>query len=107
MREACRVSSPDHQTAAAFFKTLTTRREGSTVHYSPTGPHVSHLLGIARRILSGVLAGQIGLLDDLNAPAPRRRDWAGMSRDRPNPVLITRTGRSRQWRVNEVRSQVC
>lgn len=49
---------------------VTTRREGSTVYYSLTSPHLAELLGIARKILSGVLSDQIGLLDDLRAPVP-------------------------------------
>jgi len=49
---------------------VTTRREGSTVYYSLTSPHVAELLGIARTILSSVLSDQIGLLDDLRAPVP-------------------------------------
>ncbi|MFJ4803296.1 ArsR/SmtB family transcription factor [Streptomyces murinus] len=44
-----------------------TRKEGSTVHYSLTSPHVAELLRVARTILSGVLAGQAGLLADLRA----------------------------------------
>ncbi|MEW2619114.1 metalloregulator ArsR/SmtB family transcription factor [Streptomyces sp. NPDC048106] len=43
------------------------RKEGSTVHYSLTSPHVSELLRVARTILSGVLAGQAVLLADLQA----------------------------------------
>ena len=42
-----------------------TRKEGSTVYYSLTSPHVAELLGVARTILSGVLAGQAELLADL------------------------------------------
>ncbi|MEH0449711.1 MULTISPECIES: ArsR/SmtB family transcription factor [unclassified Streptomyces] len=42
-----------------------TRKEGSTVYYSLTSPHVSELLRVARTILSGVLAGQAELLADL------------------------------------------
>jgi DNA-binding transcriptional ArsR family regulator len=44
-----------------------TRREGSAVHYSLTGPHVSELLAVARTILTGVLSGQVELLDDLRS----------------------------------------
>ncbi|GAA0415862.1 metalloregulator ArsR/SmtB family transcription factor [Streptomyces luteireticuli] len=52
---------------------VTTRKEGSTVHYSLTSPHVAELLRVARTILSGVLAGQAELLADLRAPIPGRR----------------------------------
>jgi DNA-binding transcriptional ArsR family regulator len=48
---------------------VVTRKEGSTVFYSLTSPHVAELLRVARQILTGVLTGQIELLDDLRAPA--------------------------------------
>ena len=44
-----------------------TRKEGSTVYYSLTSPHLAELLQVARTILSGVLAGQAELLADLQA----------------------------------------
>ncbi|GHH66163.1 hypothetical protein GCM10018775_87800 [Streptomyces umbrinus] len=44
---------------------VVTRKEGSTVYYSLTSPHVAELLRVARTILSGVLAGQAELLADL------------------------------------------
>ncbi|MGW2772069.1 ArsR/SmtB family transcription factor [Streptomyces olivaceoviridis] len=44
-----------------------TRKEGATVYYSLTSPHVAELLQVARTILSGVLAGQAELLADLQA----------------------------------------
>jgi DNA-binding transcriptional ArsR family regulator len=53
---------------------VTTRKEGATVYYSPASSHVAELLVAARRILSGVLSGQVELLEDLRAtspPAPR------------------------------------
>jgi ArsR family transcriptional regulator len=46
---------------------VVTRKEGSTVYYSLTSPHVAELLRVARTILSGVLAGQAELLADLKA----------------------------------------
>ncbi|MFK4145346.1 ArsR/SmtB family transcription factor [Streptomyces sp. NPDC004065] len=46
---------------------VVTRKEGSTVYYSLTDPHVAELLRVAREILSGVLAGQAELLADLRA----------------------------------------
>ncbi|MGW3974710.1 metalloregulator ArsR/SmtB family transcription factor [Streptomyces ardesiacus] len=49
---------------------VATRREGSTVFYRLTTPEVTHLLAAARSILSGVLAGQAGLLADLQAAPP-------------------------------------
>jgi DNA-binding transcriptional ArsR family regulator len=44
---------------------VTTRKEGSTVYYSLTSPHVAELLAVARKILTGVLSGQVELLEDL------------------------------------------
>lgn len=46
---------------------VVTRKEGSTVYYSLTSPHVTELLRVARTILSGVLTGQAELLADLKA----------------------------------------
>lgn len=48
---------------------VTSRKEGSSVHYSLTSPYVAELLAVARRILAGVLSGQAELLDDLRASA--------------------------------------
>jgi ArsR family transcriptional regulator len=50
---------------------VVTRREGSTVYYSLTSPHVAELLRVARTILSGVLTGQAELLADLQAARTR------------------------------------
>jgi len=47
---------------------VTTRKEGSAVFYSLTSPHVAQLLAVARQILTGVLSGQIELLEDLQTP---------------------------------------
>jgi DNA-binding transcriptional ArsR family regulator len=49
---------------------VVTRKEGSTVYYALTSPHVAELLAVARCILSGVLSGQADLLRDLHADAP-------------------------------------
>jgi ArsR family transcriptional regulator len=46
---------------------VTSRKEGSSVRYSLTSPHVAELLSVARLILTGVLSGQAELLDDLRA----------------------------------------
>ncbi|MGH3465694.1 MAG: ArsR/SmtB family transcription factor [Kribbellaceae bacterium] len=60
---------------------VTSRKEGSTVIYSPTTPYVAELLAVARRILTGVLSGQIELLEDLREPAePGGRAGAGRRR---------------------------
>src|SRR5215831_16194440 len=44
---------------------VVTRKEGTTVFYSLVSPQVAELLAVARRILTEVIANQIGLLDDL------------------------------------------
>jgi DNA-binding transcriptional ArsR family regulator len=49
---------------------VTTRKEGSSVFYSLTSPYVAELLAAARKILTGVLSGQVELLDDLRTPVP-------------------------------------
>jgi ArsR family transcriptional regulator len=48
---------------------VTSRKQGSTVYYSLTSPHVAELLAVARQILTGVLSGQADLLHDLRASA--------------------------------------
>lgn len=48
---------------------VVTRREGTTVHYSLTSPHVAELLAVARTILTRVLSGQAELLEHLREPA--------------------------------------
>ncbi|MCS7484761.1 ArsR/SmtB family transcription factor [Umezawaea endophytica] len=49
---------------------VVTRKEGSTVYYSLTSPHVAELLAVARTILTTVLSGQAELLEDLRNPDP-------------------------------------
>jgi hypothetical protein len=44
---------------------VTTRKEGSNVIYALTSPQVAELLAVARSILTGVLSGQVELLEDL------------------------------------------
>lgn len=61
---------------------VVTRKEGSTVFYSLTSPHVAELLAVARQILTGVLSDQIDLLDDLRAPAASARTSARRSKSR-------------------------
>ncbi|MFC5182491.1 ArsR/SmtB family transcription factor [Actinomadura harenae] len=46
---------------------VASRKEGATVIYSLTSPRIAELLAVARGILTGVLAEQVGLLDDLRA----------------------------------------
>jgi ArsR family transcriptional regulator len=52
---------------------VVTRKEGSSVFYSLVSPQVAELLTVARRILTEVLASQVGLLDDLRAAEPAVR----------------------------------
>ncbi len=49
---------------------VVSRKEGSTVYYALTSPHVAELLAVARQILTGVLTGQAELLEDLRATTP-------------------------------------
>ncbi|WP_042421138.1 ArsR/SmtB family transcription factor [Streptacidiphilus anmyonensis] len=49
---------------------VTSAREADTVVYSLAGPDVAELLGAARRILTELIAGQQGLLDELRATQP-------------------------------------
>ena len=44
---------------------VTARREGLSVCYTLTSPQVSELLRVARAILTGVIAGQAELLEDV------------------------------------------
>jgi len=46
---------------------VASRKEGSTVYYSLTSPHVAEFLAVARKILTGVLSGRAELLQDLRA----------------------------------------
>jgi DNA-binding transcriptional ArsR family regulator len=46
---------------------VTTRKQGSAVHYSLVSPRVSELLDVARSILTGMLSGQIALLEGLRS----------------------------------------
>jgi ArsR family transcriptional regulator len=48
---------------------VSARKSGSTVHYALISPHVAELLAVARRILTGVLTEQVGILEDLRTSA--------------------------------------
>ncbi|EME55884.1 ArsR family transcriptional regulator [Amycolatopsis decaplanina DSM 44594] len=54
------------------------RKDGTTVSYSLSGPSVAELLAVARGILTGVITGQLELLDDL-------QNSAGVSGDAHSP----------------------
>lgn len=43
------------------------RKEGSTVIYSIASPEIAELLTVARKVLGGVLADRIAVLEDLRA----------------------------------------
>lgn len=43
------------------------RKDGSAVYYSLISPEVAELMRVARSILTGVLASQVELLEDLRA----------------------------------------
>lgn len=58
---------------------VTSRRQGSVVHYELTSPQIAELLAVARGILTSVLTGQAGLLTDLHAEYP---DTTGSRRGR-------------------------
>ncbi len=60
---------PAHLSQQRRANLVTSRKEGSSVRYSLTSPHVAELLAVARLILTGVLSGQAELLDDLRASA--------------------------------------
>jgi ArsR family transcriptional regulator len=49
---------------------VATRKEGSNVYYSLTSPRVAELLAVARAILTGVLSGQIELLEEMTVSTP-------------------------------------
>ena len=46
---------------------VATRREGSTVYYSLTSPHLSELLAAAQVSLAAIMTDQLELLEDLRA----------------------------------------
>ncbi|HET9187167.1 MAG TPA: metalloregulator ArsR/SmtB family transcription factor [Acidothermaceae bacterium] len=47
---------------------VTTRKQGNAVFYALASEDLAELLAVARRILTGVLAGQIEVLRELQAP---------------------------------------
>ncbi|EKT78872.1 metalloregulator ArsR/SmtB family transcription factor (plasmid) [Rhodococcus opacus] len=47
---------------------VTARREGLSVSYALTSPRIAELLRVARGILTGVVAGQAEVLEDLPEP---------------------------------------
>ena len=51
---------------------VTARRQGSNVYYALAADDVAELLAVARRILTGVLAGRIETLQELRVPVRSR-----------------------------------
>lgn len=54
---------------------VTTRKQGTTVYYALVAPDIAELLSVARHILTGVLAGQVAVLEGL-------QDERGLGTDR-------------------------
>ena len=52
---------------------VTARRQGSNVYYALVSDDIAEVLAVARRILTGVLSGQIAVLRELQEPARVRR----------------------------------
>lgn len=44
---------------------VVTRKQGTSVIYSIASPDIAELMNIARKVLTGMLNGQVGLLHDL------------------------------------------
>lgn len=49
---------------------MTARKDGNTVIYSITSPLIAELMAVARRVLTGMLSGQVAMLEDLRAGGP-------------------------------------
>ena len=49
------------------------RKEGSGVIYSITSPDIAELLAVARKVLTGVLADRVAVLEDLRAAVREAR----------------------------------
>ncbi|KZS67266.1 ArsR/SmtB family transcription factor [Mycobacterium ostraviense] len=49
---------------------VTARKDGNTVIYSITSPLIAELMAVARRVLTGMLSGQVAMLEDLRAGGP-------------------------------------
>jgi DNA-binding transcriptional ArsR family regulator len=49
---------------------VVTRKQGNSVIYSLASPDLAELLAVARKVLTGLLNEQMGLLKDLQAGSP-------------------------------------
>ncbi|OOK84306.1 hypothetical protein BZL29_0957 [Mycobacterium kansasii] len=64
---------------------VTARKDGNTVIYSITSPLIAELMAVARRVLTGMLSGQVAMLEDLRAGGRRRTgSRSGHGLDRQN-----------------------
>jgi len=52
---------------------VTSSKDGNTVTYSLTSPLIADLMAVARRVLTGMLTGQVAILEDLRAGVPANR----------------------------------
>lgn len=52
---------------------VTARKDGNSVIYSITSPLIAELMAVARRVLTGMLTGQVAMLKDLRADVPTAR----------------------------------
>ncbi|AYE94995.1 ArsR family transcriptional regulator [Mycobacterium paragordonae] len=52
---------------------VTARKDGNSVIYSITSPLIAELMTVARRVLTGMLTGQVAMLEDLRADVPTAR----------------------------------
>ncbi len=46
---------------------VTASKDGNTVTYSIASPLIAELMAVARRVLTGMLSGQVAILEDLRA----------------------------------------
>ncbi|BDB41326.1 MULTISPECIES: ArsR/SmtB family transcription factor [Mycobacterium] len=49
---------------------VTATKDGNTVIYSITSPLIAELMAVARQVLTGMLTGQVAVLEDLRAGSP-------------------------------------
>ncbi|WP_156297012.1 ArsR/SmtB family transcription factor [Mycobacterium paragordonae] len=52
---------------------VTARKDGNSVIYSIASPLIAELMAVARRVLTGMLTGQVAMLEDLRADVPTAR----------------------------------
>ncbi|QLL09010.1 ArsR/SmtB family transcription factor [Mycobacterium vicinigordonae] len=52
---------------------VTATKDGNTVIYSITSPLIAELMTVARQVLTGMLTGQVAVLEDLRAAVPAHR----------------------------------